>query len=299
MSYRNLLEETAKGLPLSSYLLASSDPFLHSEAVSLIKDLVPAHERDFNFQMFDLLNSNNMPFDRIIDVLNTMPFFSGRKFVLVENSQKISKKDLKKLGRYLSIPSESSVLILLYAGSCKKDIKDELKGIKQIILDIGEREIPSWLKVKAGSKGLELTEDAADYLLGTIGPDLGLLSSELEKCTLIGKPKIGKEDIVEITEGKRTYNAFALIDAIRAKDTGRVFRIYRILRDTEEPYSLLGVLNWQFGKYFAEKNTPRDRVYYLRVFELLNKADVAIKSSGSFYPLELLLVKLLRLSRQR
>ncbi len=301
MSYRNFLDEIKKGMPSANYILAASDPFLHTEAVSLIKDLVPSDERDFNFHVFDLLNaqSDNLPFEQILDVVNTVPFFSGRKFVVIENFQKFPKKDFQKFEQYLMKPSETSVMILLNAGPVKKDVKDHLRGLKQIVLDISEREILPWLKAKASSKGVSLSDSAADYLIGTIGPDLGLLTSELDKCALIGKFGLVKDDIVEIIEGKRTYTAFDLIEAIRAKDAERVFRIYRVLRGSEEPYGLLGALNWQYGRFFSDKHTPKDREYYYRVFEILNRADLGIKSSGGIYPVELLLVELLRLSKQR
>ena len=301
MSYRNFLDEMKKGLPLTAYVLVASDPFLHSEAMSLIKSLVPDGEREFNFQTFDVVNAKESDtyIEQIIDVLNTVTFFSGRKFVIVENPHKLLKKDVKKLAQYLLAPSESSVLVLLHPGALKKEIKETLTGLKQIVLDIGEREIPVWLKTKATSRGIELSDAAADYLLGTIGPDLGLLSSELDKCTLMGKQRIGKEDIAETIEGKRTFSAFALVDALRARDTEEAFRIYRILRDTEEPYSLLGALNWQYARIFAGKNTPAERNYFNRVFGLMSEADAAIKSSGSAYPMELLLVRLLKLSKQR
>jgi hypothetical protein len=48
----------------------------------------------------------------------------------------------------------------------------------------------------------------------------------------------------------------------------------------------------------GEKNSPGERDYLYEVFRLLNSADMGIKTGG-FYPLELLLVKLLRLSRPR
>ncbi len=301
MSYRNFLEELEKGLPAKAYVLVASDPFLHTEAMSLIKMLVPEGERDFNLQTFDVISAkeSDTPLDRIIDVLNTVPFFSGRKFVVIENVHKLLKKDLKKLGQYLLAPSESSVLVLLHAGALKKEAKEALTGLKQITLDISGREIPAWLKTKAKTRGVGLSDDAVDYMLGTIGPDLGLLSSELDKCALIGKSQIKKEDLAEIIEGNRTFSAFALVDALRTGDKEETFRIYRVLRDTEEPYSLLGALNWQYGRFFAEKNTQSERNYFNRVFGLMSEADVDIKSSGSAYPMELLLLRLLRLAKLR
>jgi len=300
MSYKNLLDEIKKGLPSQSYLLNSSDRFLHAEAVSLIKGLVPPGELDFNFQSFDILASGQekTAFDQILDVLNTVPFFGGRKYVVIENSQKIAKKDLKKLETYLQSPSGSSVLVLLYEGSLKKDAKEGFRGVKQISLDIREGDMPAWIVEKARLKGLNLSGDAAQYLLAVIGPDLGMLSTEIEKLTLVGKPEIEKGDIAEIIEGKRIFNAFDLINAIRDRDKEKVFRIYSILRETEEPYGLLGALNWQYAQMLGEKNSPKERIYLYEIFRLLNSADLGIKTGG-FYPFELLLVKLLRLSPGR
>jgi DNA polymerase III delta subunit len=300
MSFRAFLDEIKKGLPAGNYILSASDPFLHSEASYCIRKLVPVEEQDFNFQVFDLLNlkEGSLSFDQILDELNTVPFFAGRKFVVMENSHKLIKKDLKRLEVYLQNPSGSSALVLMNTGAVKKELKDQLKGLKVISLDITEREIPDWIKSKAKSRDVQLSDEAVYYLIGTTGTDLGLLVSELEKCSLIGKPQIEKDDIAEIIEGKRSYNAFALIDAIRARDKEQVFRIYRILQQTEEPYSLLGALNWQYSRFVAEKTTAQDRQYYCEVFRELNRADKDIKSSGSPYPMELLLVKLLQISRK-
>ena len=299
MSFHNFTVEIKKGMPSPNYLLVSSDYFLHTEAVSLIKGLVPAGERDFNFHSFDLLSSDSdkLPFEQILDVLNTASFFAGRKFVVIENIQKLLKKDMQKLERYLQNPSDGSVMVLANAGSLKKDVKDRLKGVKQIVLDIREKDIPAWLQERAQLKGFEISDSTASALLGIVGPDFGMLSSELEKLMLTGKTKIEKKDIIEVVEGRRTYSTFALIDAIKARDAEKTFKIYGVLKETEEPFSLLGALNWQYGQFIGS-SSPADKNYYYKVFDLLHKADVAIKSSGSFYPLELLLVRLLRLSRQ-
>ena len=299
MSFRNFTDEIKKGLPSSNYLLVSSDYFLHTEAVSLVKGLVPSGERDFNFHSFDLLSSDTdkLPLEQILDVLNTASFFSGRKFVVMENVQKLLKKDVQKLESYLQNPSEGSTMIMLNAGALKKELRERLSGAKQIVLDIREKDIPAWLQERTRQKGFEISDRTAAYLLGVVGPDLGMLSSELEKLMLTGSSKIEKKDIVEVVEGRRTYSTFALIDAIKARDAEKTFKIYGVLKETEEPYSLLGALNWQYGQSAGSGRTPADRDYYHKVFDLLHKADAAVKSSGSYYPMELLLVRLLRLSR--
>ena len=300
MSFQHFVDEIKKGLPSLFYLLNSSDRFLHAEAVALIRGLISPGELDFNFQSFDLLASDQEKagLEQILDVLNTVPFFGGRKYVVVDNSQKMAKKDLKKLEAYLQSPSESSVLVLLYEGAVKKDAKESFKGVRQISLDIREADMPGWISGKAKVQGLQLTNDAAHYLLAVIGPDLGMLSTEIEKLMLVGKRDIQKSDIAEIIEGKRVYGAFDLVNAIRARKRDEVFRIYSILRETEEPYGLLGALNWQYAQMLANGKTPQQREYLYEVFRLLNSADLGIKTGG-FYPFELLLVKLLRLKPER
>ncbi len=300
MSYRNLSDEVKKGLPAGSYLLAASDRFLLAEAAQLVRDLVPAEERDFNFHYFDILASDQdrVSMEQILDVVNTVPFFTGRKYVVVGNIQKLLKKDLVKLGEYLRKPCESTALVLLHQGALKKDQKEQLAGAKQIALDMRESDLPAWIAARARQKGLDLSSEAAAYLLATIGPDLGMLSTEVDKLTLLGHGTVSREDVAEIIEGKRTYGAFDLINALRSRDVRKAFRIYSVLRETEEPYSLLGALNWQYAQSAGENSSPGDREYRLNVFRLLNRADIGIKTGG-YYPLELLLVRLLRLSTTR
>ena len=300
MAYRDLLDAVKKGLPAKSYLLTAADRFLHAEATRLVKDLVPPAERDFNFHLFDLLSSDKdkTSFEQVLDVMNTVPFFAGRKYVLIENFQKAAKKDMKKLADYLLNPSETTALVLLHEGSLKKDTKEILKGVKQIVLDIREGEIPAWISATARLKGLNVSRAAAEYLLAVIGPNLGMISTEIEKLQLIGKTSIDTDDIRELIEGKRTYGAFDLIHALRERDAERAFVIYAVLRETEEAFSLLGALNWHYAQLLNEKNSPAERDYLYGVFRLLNRADMGIKTGG-FYPLELLLVELLRLSVPR
>ncbi|MEW6675117.1 MAG: DNA polymerase III subunit delta [Nitrospirota bacterium] len=299
MSFQAFLQEIEKGLPLPVYLLHASDPFLHREAMELIKRLVPEDARDFNLEIFDLsaIGDESPSFEQIIDIANAIPFFSSRKFLILENSQKISQKDLKKLELYISNPSPDSVLIMLHEGAISKGLRALGRELKIIALDIKETEISYWLKQRARMRGVEISNEAADYLIGLIGPDLGLLSAEVEKIFLLGKQRVDVDDISDIIAGSRFYSTFDLVDALREKDAERVFRIYRMLKETEEHYSLVGALNWQYGRNMVSEDRPAGDEYFYQVFELLNRADIDIKSSGRTFPMEYLLIKLLRLQK--
>ena len=302
MSFRAFLKEIEKGLPSPVYLLQAADPFLVREAIETIKGLVPEAERDFNLQVFDLSTAGEegVTFGQILDVANTVSFFGGRRFTLIAgNFQKLPKKDLERLNQYLSNPATGAAFVMLHSGSLTRDSKGKFGKVHLISLDLRAAEIPSWLRQRALTKGIEMSGEAIDYLMEIIGPDLGMLSSEVEKISMVGKKKIDTDDVSEIATGERLYSIFDLVNALRAKDAERVFRIYKTLRETSDDYGLIGALNWQYGRNLHADGSPAEKEYFLRVFELLHGADVDIKSSGRTFPMEYLLVKLLRLKEAR
>jgi DNA polymerase-3 subunit delta len=292
MSIKSFFEEMEKGLKRPAYLLYSEDEYLLKEALYSVKKSVPDPERDFLFHAYDMEPADSAPpLEQIIDVLVTVPFFSGgRKAVAVESAQKINAAGLKALAVYLEKPSPDSVLILLHAGTPKKALRDALHRARAIPMSIRERDLPLWVMEKAREKGIRLDTDAVQYLIGAVGPDAGLLSSEIEKLAMFGKQALGRQDVVEIVRGSGDFDVFDLTKALKAGDADRVFRVYSVISETQEPYALLGALNWHYGK--SEESGEKRA----RIFELLNEADTMVKSSGKAFPMEYLLVKLLRLS---
>jgi len=299
MSYQGFLNEVEKGLPAPVYLFYTSDPFLQREALDRIKKLVPESDRDFNLHIFDTSSPDDVPgIQQILDVTNTVSFFGGRRYTIwAGNLQKIPKKDVEKINEYLLSPAQNAVFIMLHDGVMKKDGKEKFQAPKQISLDIRESEIPSWIKQRVRTKDLEISDEATEYLIGITGIDLGLLSSEIEKISFIGKKRIELSDIADIVAGGRTYSVFDLVNALNMKNTEKVFSIYKILKETADDYSLIGALNWQYTRSIRPGMNKAENSYYRQVFELLSIVDKDIKSSGRSYPVEYLLIKLLRLKK--
>jgi DNA polymerase-3 subunit delta len=298
MSYQAFLKEIEKGLPAPVYLFYTSELFLQSEALDALKEIIPDTERDFNLHMFDLIlpGDENNTLSQIIDVANTVSFFGGRRLTVVTvNLQKLLKKDQERLHAYIYNPAPDAVFVLLHVGAFSKDMRERFRALKPFSLDMRETEIPYWIKQRGKTRGLEISDKAADYLIGLVGPDLGLLSSEIEKISLIGKKRIDVNDISDIVTGERTYSIFDLVNALMEKNARKVFSIYKTLRETSEDYSLIGALNWQYGRHLHAQNSPSEQDYFMKVFDLLSETDRDIKSSGRNFPLEYLLVKLLRL----
>lgn len=290
MSLNHYIAEIKKGLRSPVYLLYGDSHFLLKEALFITSSTIPERSREFSLDVIDMEDSDRPSMDKIVDILNTMPFFSGKRFVIIENAQSMKKWEVSLLGDYISNPSPSSILVMLYLGKLKDEFKGLSEKVRSIFIGIPLEDVPLWIKEKALQKGINLTDSALDYLMGITGQDIGLLSSELEKIALFGKKQIDTTDISSITKDEGDYDVFDLIEAMKRKEKVEVFKILRKLIESTEPHILLGALNWHFSR-LKEDNRIKDPD---RVFGLLYEADSAIKISGGRYPLEYLFIRLLQ-----
>ncbi len=287
MSIKQFHQELSKGMPSSVYLFYSSEDFLLYDILMQIKESFS--ENAFNFDLFDLNSpDDNKPIEHIIDILNTLPFLSDRRVVIIQNIQKISKRDSKKLEHYLKNPSKSSLFIMLYEGKPPKLFEGlSAKNIKVIGVNIYEKDIPMWLNEKAKKKGIKFTDEALEYLINYVGNDLGMLYMEIEKFSSLNKDIVNVDDIREIVYSGINYSAFDLVNALQKRDAKEVFRIYEKLSKNTEPQILLGALNYQYTAMSSKTN--ENKRGYKKIFQLLHEADVAIKRSHNFVMEELLL----------
>jgi DNA polymerase III delta subunit len=289
MSLKAFYAELKKGLPAPAYIINADDAALLKEAVIEVRNTVPNSERDFKYHTFDLDSPDKpTPLEHIIDTLNTVPFMGGRQTVTLENLHKLNAADQKPLVNYMESPSPDTALVITYIGKPRKTLLTKLKGIKSISVGIMERDMPFWIKERAAKNDVELTKDAIEFLIGTVGADAGLLASEVAKLATLGKKRLNKDDIADLVTGGGDYSPFDLVEALKAGKADEAFRIYAVLQETQEPYGLLGVLNWHYGRLQMK---PAQRT---QVFKLLSDADLLVKSAGGIYPLEHLLAKLLR-----
>lgn len=287
MGLNHYIAEIRRGLSAPVYILYGESHFLLKEALFMTSDIIPKDNRDFCLDIIDMEETDRPSIDNIRDILNTMPFLGGKRFVIVENAQLMKKREISLIGEYISNPSPYSVLLLLHLGNLKDDFKGLLsQRIKSISVDIRLQDIPSWIKEKARQKDIRLTDGAVDYLIGITGQDIGLISSELEKIALLGKSEVDAADISSIVRNEGDYDVFDLIEAVKKDDKKRVFMVLERLFDTTEPFSILGALNWHFSRVKEEDIG--------KVFNLLHEADLALKASGGKYPLEYLFIRLLQ-----
>ncbi|MCL5977589.1 MAG: DNA polymerase III subunit delta, partial [Nitrospirae bacterium] len=227
MSIKQFQQELSKELPSPVYLFYSSEDFLLHEALSVIRDRYQGADA-FNFDVFDIKSPDDAkPVEQIVDVLNTLPFLSERRVVVIQNIQKMPKKDAKKIEDYISAPSNTSLLVMLFEGTSPKLFDASAsKNMKTIGMSVPEKDIPLWIKGRAKGKGVELADKAVEYLINCVGTDLGMLSAEIEKFSSWNTSRVDMDDIKGMVYAGAEYSAFDLVNALRNKDKKEVFRIF-------------------------------------------------------------------------
>jgi DNA polymerase III subunit delta len=297
LSLKQFQQESEKGFPSPIYLFYSTEGYLLYEALNVVRGLFqdPAL---FSLEIIDLASSDEkLPVEKIIDILNTLPFLSSKKTVVIRNAQKWTKKEAQKFGAYLKNPADSSLLIILYEGKAP-DIFDAalMKGVKTIALNVAEREIPAWIAEKAAGGNIRFSPEAIEYIITFVGTDLGMLHAEIGK---FGQSETGRlvdlDEVRGVIYAGAEYGAFDLTTALAQKDAKQVFRIYEKLGRAMEPQMLLGALNWQYASSGSRGTIPgMDRKKLEKVYALLHEADMAVKRSHS-HVIEDLLAKLLKI----
>lgn len=301
MSIKQFHQELGQGLPSPVYLFYSTESFLLYEVLSALRER-SAGDSGFNFDVYDSKSPDDTaPMEQIVDMLNTLPFLADRRTVVLKNAQKLAKKELKKLEEYLLNPSPASLLVLLYEGAQPKLFDAALlKQVKTILLDVPDREVPAWIKAQAKKKGIQMTDEAVEYLIGVVGTDLGMLAAEIEKLSFLGTASaLTLADIKGMFYAGAEHSAFDLVNALKRRDSREAFRILAQVSRDQDPQMLLGALNYYYSRqagqdYGSRGGAPRGRdAGSAEVFGLLHEADLALKSSHKFV-IEELLVKLLR-----
>ncbi len=274
-------EQIKKALPEKIYFLFATEPFFLFEAVRLIR------------KNFNPITIESYEYPEEVDttaLMTTHSLFAEKRILIVSNFEKIKKTEkriewLNKVKKALAPP----ISLIILSNTSTKEIPDELdfirgERISSFNLDIGERDLEEWISYKASEQGINLKFDAISYLIDITNGQPGLLSSEIEKISLLTeKNQLGLSDIKEILSEVAEYKTFDLIDAIERKDTEKAFKILEQIKTTDADM-VLGALNW----YYSRKPYTDEKIYHL-----LYNANLSLRQSRSL-SLDLLLYELLK-----
>ena len=159
---------------------------------------------------------------------------------------------LKAITGYLDHPAPRAWIVLLAEGLKVREVERHAVwgrlAKEEAALGfyrLREGELYQWLTREARQSGKNLTLAAAQRLVEMVGNNLAELSQELEKLALFAGPEhtLTPALVTQLASHSRTYNIFALVDALGAPGFHqRLTSLAHLLDLGEHPAKILGML---------------------------------------------------------
>ena len=159
---------------------------------------------------------------------------------------------LKAITGYLDHPAPRAWVVLLAEGLKAREVEKHAVwgrlAREEAALGfyrLREGELYQWLTREARQLGKNLTLAAAQRLVEMVGDNLAELSQELEKLALFAGPEntLTPALVTQLASHSRTYNIFALVDALGAPGFHqRLTSLGHLMDLGEHPAKILGML---------------------------------------------------------
>ncbi len=255
----------------TTYIFYGSESYLIQEEINkLIKSLIPVEDREFNVITYDL---STTPLEEVIQEAEMPPFISKHKLIIAKNAflftgqkaNKVIEHNTKDLELYLKQPVDYSTIVF-WVPYDKLDERKKIvklmkdKGKVKVFLPLSNLALVEWVKKKANIADTNITDEAAQLLIYTVGQDLQILAQEINKMAVyVGvKGLINNEIVNLLTTRLLEKNIFLLIELVASIEIDRAFQIfYDLLKNKEEPVKILALLARQFRIMLIAKELYR------------------------------------------
>jgi len=246
------LERSAKAKPLPIYVLAGDEPFLQRLALdALKKSLLGEGEDAFGLSSY---GGDKAEYATVRSDLETLPFLSPRRVVVVSDADPFVTKYRSSLERYFAKPAEKGVLVLeVKTWPSTTKLAKALTDVATIQCKAPPAyKLPQWCVQWCQARhGKPLSQPAAQLLVDLIGPEMGQLDQELEKLSIYvdQRPKIDVADVDVLVGRSQAANVFKILDAIAAGRPAEALKILsRLFEQGDDALKILGALGFQLRK---------------------------------------------------
>src|SRR5262249_29894331 len=158
----------------------------------------------------------------VLDELFTLPFFSPKRLVIIEDADTFVTRHRKDLEAYVECPSASGVLLIQarqwLATTRLAKLVDQV-GLAVDCTSLRDRDavkVAAWLIEYASTRcGAHLDSGAARLLVDLVGLELGILADEVETLAVYAgeSRRINRGDVATMVEAGRVETIWKALDA--------------------------------------------------------------------------------------
>ena len=246
---QKLKEEIESGNLKPLYLLYGEETYLLKQYRDRLRAALTDGDDSMNYHYFE---GKDVNIGEIIDLAETLPFFSDRRVIIIENSG-LFKHGGEQLAEYLKEQSETAFFVLaereidkrskLYKTVASKGRAVEFKTQDEAVLK-------KWILKNLKKENKKITERNLQLFLEKTGTDMENISKELEKliCYCIDRDVINDEDIEAVCVRQINNQIFDMMNAIAEKRHKKAMELYYdLLTLKEPPMRILFLLARQFN----------------------------------------------------
>jgi len=290
-----LLARVKKGKPVPAILLLGDETYLRDSCRAALTDAyVNEAARTWALSRF---SAERGELQSALDQAQTLPMLSPQQVVFLEEAEAIEefsdkkREDaVKQLEAYLADPASFTILVIEAAHLDQRMRLGKILVDKALVVQVGlgdnqdQRNAAAVALAKslAREQGIEFEKAAAEDLAESVAADLQRLKTEIEKlATYAGDRKIiRREDVALMVISEKAATVWELADFLAARQPKPALEfLERLLRDGDEPLSILGALAWMYRK-LIEANEVTNTWQAARTLQMPPaKAELAVRNA--------------------
>lgn len=236
------------------YLLYGDEPYLKKQYRDRIRESITGSDT-MNFSYYE---GEKLNVREIIEIADTLPFFSEKRLIIVENSG-FFKRSNEELAAFVSALPDYLVLVFVEdaideRNKLFKAVKKE--GYVSLMKQQTESVLIQWIGKCFKEKGMMIESAAVKLLLDKTGASMVLIKAEIDKvisycCT---RKEVRAADIEAICSTVTVSKIFDMITAIAIKRQQDALKLYYdLLAQKEPPMNILGLMVRQFNGILQAK----------------------------------------------
>lgn len=230
------------------YLLYGSEDYLKKLYRDKLKTAILGDTDEMNYSYFE---GKDVDVKNVAEIIQTLPFFSDRRLVIIENSGLFKSKN--ELSTTLSTMPETTIVVFVETEVDKRNKLYKLvrdRGSVSEMNGLDERNLKLFVASIMQQAGKKITESTITYLLDKTGSDMANIQNETHKIIdyAMNREVITLNDIDSVVTTQITGKIFQMIDAIGSKQQRKaLFLYYDLLSVREKPMSILFLITRHFN----------------------------------------------------
>ncbi|MCQ2979305.1 MAG: DNA polymerase III subunit delta [Clostridia bacterium] len=280
------------------YFLFGEEKYLKNEMkTSIINHYLGDAEKDMNLE---IINKDTYLSDEIGDKINSVPFFSDARVVILDEIDFRSKGELYDI--LLSMPDTTIVVVIEEKKNKTKDGDDKEDNtsssfdytkfkkeanVKDKIVEVDTDKDKDQVTINRVKEiceeySIKINNVNVSYLLNKTGNDMFNITNETKKLCMyvLDKKEITKDDIDLLINDQLEEKIFDLIDALTRKNMTEVQKIYRaLLTSGNDERQMLPLIAWQYMLIYEVKLALDEKKSVQEIIKVTGQKEYPIKKA--------------------